>query len=527
MDTRTTPLLRMFAAQSGVLVGDDGDEAEGHAEALRRASIPESNFIFNAASAFLYLVTMYAVLPTAGLYTESLGSSKAMSGVLMGGVPLASLFSAIYFSNMSSSGFKRPLVIATALCLFGNLMYSLAATFNSLALAGAGRLMIGLGGARGINRRYVADCAPFPQLVHRSSEFVTASALGMSLGPAMAGIINRLPATVFVGLYFDERTYASWAMVLLWAAFLAALIQYFVEPTPPPPVLSPPQLSPSYSLESGHTPLLAAEDGRRPHYGSVPAADRARLRNRSLPLRDLLSNKVVLFGLFVYFSTKLVCELTVSSSALVLPYFFDWRETSVSAFVATIGLLMFPANMAVSYVSQRLEENKQLIYTLIVVHFGCLLGVPLLGFMPLPQYVLACVVIFVSTNVGEAVLMAVLARAMPPSLARGTWNSGLLTTECGMSGRFVGDIATTVCASGVNGMPWILWRAYVPSTILAGACLGGAFYYETLIAANVCIDDIEDSDEVVVGDGKSSISSECSSPSFYSEFETMDKAQLK
>jgi MFS family permease len=488
--------------------------------------------MLNTASAFLYLATVYAVLPTAGLYAESLGSSKGMSGVLIGAAPLAGIFSSVYFSSMSSAGFKRPLVLASALCLAGNLMYSLAASFGSLDLAMAGRLIIGLGGARAINRRYISDCAPHPQLVQRSAEFVTASALGMSLGPAMAAVVNRLPPAVVFGLYFDHRTNGGWAMVLLWAAFLAALIRYFEElPRRPVPDLTPPPpaLSSLDTLESGQAPLLTAEEGGRAGYGAVPAVEEARrltrpgdVRSRasSSPLRDLLSNKVVLFGLFVYFVIKFLCELMVSSSALVLPYFFDWSESSVGAFVATIGLLMFPANIGVSFVSLRLEEGKQLMYSLGIVMFGCLLGVPLLGSMLLPQYLLACIVLFVSTNVCEAVLMAVLARTMPTSLARGTWNSGLLATECGLLGRFVGDISTTVCASGVSGIRWILWRVSLPSTILAGVCIGGALYFENQLMTDGGVDET-DSDEVDESEDKKS------QEDFDDELETVEASELK
>lgn len=57
-----------------------------------------------------------------------------------------------------------------------------------------------------------------------------------------------------------------------------------------------------------------------------------------------------------------------------------------------------------------------------------------------------------------------------------------LVPECGMLGRFAGDMATTLCASGPDGIRWLLWRAFVPSAVLAAGCLGGAYYFEGQLA---------------------------------------------
>lgn len=529
MDSRATLLQTTFAAQAGIPMREDKGEGETDEDSLWRESIPEFNMLLNACSALLYLVSMYAVLPTAGLYAESLGSSKAASGVLIGGAPLAGIFSAIMFSSMSSAGFKRPLVLATSICLVGNLMYSLAASFHSLRLAIIGRLVIGWGGARAINRRYIADCAPLPQLVLRSAQFVTASALGMALGPAMGSVVNRLPPTSLFGLYFDKRTNAAWTLVILWGGFLVALLTRFEEPRRRAQV-SLPQLSqepsatalslhPPSNSEEVQMPLLAAEEGRlgREDYGTATLVDVDERRRRGFasrgqqpsPLRDLLGAEVVLFGLFVYFVIKFVCELMVSSSALVLPYYFGWTDGSVGVFIAFLGLLMFPANVMVAHVSLRLDEHQQLVGSLGLVLLGCILAVPILsGMLPLAQYVFACVSLFVSTNVAEAVLMAILARTMPSSLARGTWNAGLLTTECGMFGRFAGDMASTLCASGPDGIRWLLWRAFVPCAGLAAGCLCGAFYFEGQLAIDGGADESSSdggNDGIVESDDKASL----------------------
>jgi MFS family permease len=54
-----------------------------------------------------------------------------------------------------------------------------------------------LGGARAINRRYISDHVPIKQLTSASAAFVSASALGMAVGPAIASLLSSVDFKVF------------------------------------------------------------------------------------------------------------------------------------------------------------------------------------------------------------------------------------------------------------------------------------------------------------------------------------------
>lgn len=49
-----------------------------------------------------------------------------------------------------------------------------------------------LGGVRAINRRYICDHVPVKQLTSASAAFISASALGMAVGPAVAGLLSTV-----------------------------------------------------------------------------------------------------------------------------------------------------------------------------------------------------------------------------------------------------------------------------------------------------------------------------------------------
>lgn len=94
------------------------------------------------------------------------------------------------------------------------------------------------GSARAVNRRYISDCVPAKMRLKASAAFVSASALGMACGPALAGLLTF--KTTILGLTFDSNTLPGWVMVVGWFVYLIFLLIGFKEPAhhPPPPARS-------------------------------------------------------------------------------------------------------------------------------------------------------------------------------------------------------------------------------------------------------------------------------------------------
>jgi MFS family permease len=93
-----------------------------------------------------------------------------------------------------------------------------------------------MGSARAVNRRYISDCVPSKLRIKASAGFVSASALGMACGPALAGLLQWNFKLSF--LTFNEDTLPGWVMAFAWLVYLAWLWVFFKEPvfsagTPP------------------------------------------------------------------------------------------------------------------------------------------------------------------------------------------------------------------------------------------------------------------------------------------------------
>jgi MFS family permease len=100
----------------------------------------------------------------------------------------AALFSAFFYSVWYTRFSFRSALIFSAICaLVGNLLYACAITYKSMKLALFGRVLCGFGSAEVANRQLISDCVSVQSMTRACAFFVTASALGMSIGPLIAG----------------------------------------------------------------------------------------------------------------------------------------------------------------------------------------------------------------------------------------------------------------------------------------------------------------------------------------------------
>lgn len=129
-------------------------------------------------------VNYYIVAPTANHYAVALGTDGAFGATLIGASSFAALFSAFLYSFWYTSGSFRSALLFSALCPFvGNLMYALAISYDSMQLAIWGRILVGFGSAEVANRQIISTCVSFQSMTRACALFVTASAVGMSIGP--------------------------------------------------------------------------------------------------------------------------------------------------------------------------------------------------------------------------------------------------------------------------------------------------------------------------------------------------------
>ena len=191
---QSTKYVELVAIKSLIFEDeDDVNHRRPHAppdmdvHAKRRKRI--TSFL-NLASTFFYMTNYYIVAPTSGQYALKVGSSEALAGIIIGMTPNAALIATVLYCWWSNYAYKSALLFAAGTSLLGNLCYALALRQHSIQLVMLGRFLNGFGSARSINRRFIADTFSRAERTAESAAFVTAGAMGMAVGPAIAALLG-------------------------------------------------------------------------------------------------------------------------------------------------------------------------------------------------------------------------------------------------------------------------------------------------------------------------------------------------
>ncbi|XP_057520100.1 SPX domain-containing membrane protein At4g22990-like isoform X2 [Amaranthus tricolor] len=456
------------------------------------------SLILNLANTFLYMVNSYIIVPTADDYSLSLGAAATVCGIIIGAMAVAQVFSSVYFSAWSNKSYFRPLVFSSIVLCVGNLLYALAYDFKSIWILLIGRLLCGLGSARAVNRRYISDCVPLKIRMQASAGFVSASALGMACGPALAGLL-QIEFKLF-NLTFNQDTLPGWVMAVAWLFYLVWLWIAFKEPVRDEDHVeqqSSTEIKQNDAMEKGvKQPLLLTterseiisedkehdeeDDGDAEYDESEEALEESHKPATSIASAYNLLTPSVKVQLLIYFMLKYAMEILLSESSVVTTYYFGWSTSTVSIFLACLGLTVLPVNMIVgTYISNMFQERQILLASEIVVCVGILLSFNLFVRYTVLQYVCSGLIMFVAAEVLEGVNLSLLSRVMSSRLSRGTYNGGLLSTEAGTLARVVAD--ATITLIGLLGESSLLNLTLLPSFLISvGSIIATCYTYNSL-----------------------------------------------
>jgi len=478
--THSTNFLQ-FLGQHALIVAED---MHSGSDLVDDQSYHFLSLLLNLVNTFLYMVNTYIIVPTADDYSVSLGAAATVCGVIIGSMAVAQIFSSVYFSAWSNKSYFRPLVFSSIMLFLGNLLYALAYDLNSLTALIVGRLLCGLGSARAVNRRYISDCVPLQTRLQASAGFVSASALGMACGPALAGLLQ----TKFriYGLTFNQNTLPGWVMCLAWLAYLFWLWISFKEPGH----IATENSVNTQSSDSAHRVSGNLEDGlgqpllldakdrddedvednddneEDPEESHKPATSLAAAYRLLMP-----SVKV---QLLIYFMLKFAMEILLSESSVVTTFYFNWTTSTVAIFLAVLGLTVLPVNVIVgSYVTNLFQDRQILVASEIMVLIGIVLSFCFTPHYSVPQYVTSALITFVFAEVLEGVNLSLLSRVMSSRLSRGTYNGGLLSTEAGTLARVAADM--TITAAGNLGQSRLLNVTLLPSLVICVSSIVATF----------------------------------------------------
>ncbi|CAN6481139.1 unnamed protein product [Victoria cruziana] len=482
--THSTNCLK-FLGQHALIIQDDLP-MPATVEPIDEQRYFFTSLVLNLANTFLYMVNTYIIVPTADDYSISLGAAPTVCGIVIGSMAIAQVFSSVYFSAWSNKSYFRPLVFSSIVLFLGNTLYAMAYDLKSITILLVGRLFCGLGSARAVNRRYISDCVPVKLRMQASAAFVSASALGMACGPAIAGLLQT--NFKFYVVTINASTLPGWFMSLAWLVYLLWLWVSFKEPIYESRRSNSANDSSTVTSIVVHSsrnglvqPLLSSSTvEEKPQKedqefdGSEEAPEESHKPATTITSAYRLLTPSVKVQLLIYFMLKYAMEVLLSESSVVTTFYFNWSTSKVALFLACLGFTVLPVNIIVgTYISNIFEERQLLLASEIFVLIGIIMSFNIAIPYSVPQYVSSALITFVSAEVLEGVNLSLLSQVMSSRLAKGTYNGGLLSTEAGTLARVVAD--GTITLAGYLGESMLLNVTLIPSLLICMASLTATF----------------------------------------------------
>jgi hypothetical protein len=420
------------------------------------ATLP--GLIMNLLSAFLYMANYNLVLPTNEEFCLHVGSYGSMAGVVVGLADFTAIGVALLYGWWSNTSFKQPLIASALFSVAGNVLYCLAWDAGGslgLPLLLAGRLLTGAGSARAINRRYIADFVSSKGRTAASAAFVAASAAGAAVGPLLAFPLSMIKGTLLFGRFsWNPVTSGGWIMASCWLVFSAYVYLNFVDP-PIPEDSSDDDEDEGTNRSQG---AIADSEGglKEPLLGNHPSE--GSISNlRPVPEQSSFDMQPAYVCILSLFALKLMQQGVISSVPEFTDHFYHWSSSIIGVYLSTISLAVLPVNFLVAIVSSLISDRNLLFFSEGVSVLGLLCLLSYSGAAPnLYIYIAGTLLVYAATIVMECVSMSLLSKKIPKRgggiiQARGTCNAGVIATQSGSFGRFVGNMLITVYGGVLGG----------------------------------------------------------------------------
>jgi hypothetical protein len=228
-------------------------------------------------------------------------------------------------------------------------MYSVALSMKSMKIALIGRILVGFGSAEVVNRQLISACVHFNYMTKASAAFVVAGAAGMSVGPLLAALLVTFVAADFEedfnvpfvgGVAFNHVSSPGFLMAALWFSQLLAVVFVFSEPD---------------RINSSHVSSSPERKGKTKGRGAG---------GKQSCLSELKEVFVLVFRtpalpvtLFLFGYIEMICEVLISSCAMVSKRYFGWDGSVPGFLIASLGALVLPAHFVVERASRNYEER--------------------------------------------------------------------------------------------------------------------------------------------------------------------------
>ncbi|KZT21475.1 membrane transporter [Neolentinus lepideus HHB14362 ss-1] len=371
----------------------------------------------------LLQVSFFIIVSSSSEYAASLGGTATFAGLVIGIPTVFSGLTLLPLMKLDQGVYSRPLHLACAASVLGNMLYGLAYRARFLYLILVSRIVLGVSFAFWMYcKRYCSD----PRIVgvrRRTSLagwLVVGQGSGFSIGPFLGGLLYRIG---FKNKVFNGYTSPGWLMSVAWLAFwvVVALLFEDVKATPPPPLSTDVELTDM--TDTTTTP--------------PPPSSRAPTRNEH---RMTLQRWGVVVCMCWYAMT---CFFILGAWEANIPIYtgakFHYSPFAAGNLIALGGITTFPFLFANLFLARRVQDRHTLAIGSAVGLAGLLIMIALLqtDAMRFGTLYFCWFLVALGFNLASTVTLSLLSKQLP-----GEWNSriSLAIQYSNYTGRVTGAV---------------------------------------------------------------------------------------
>jgi MFS family permease len=180
-------------------------------------------------------------------------------------------------------------------------------------------------------------------------------------------------------------------------------------------------------------------------------------------LVDLLPTIVCLWTLLY---CKIMQEVLLTSVTIVAEDYFGWSGIYTGFYLAILNFMVIPVHFLVGYLALRIRDRTFILLSVTITTLASFLQISYgPDVVPEGQYIVANILIFLSTNVTDGTSNSLLSKMIPYYLTTGIFNAGFTATMFGTVGRFIGNIAVSL--AGMRGVRTLENYLFIPLTFVS------------------------------------------------------------
>lgn len=183
---------------------------------------------------FFFIMNIYGLAMTSYLYARSLELDSSISGIIQACTPGGSFIFGFWLNYWTQSNrYKIPYITVLTMLFVANLLYFLAETYTddnsskALIMLIVARVLMGIGGARLMTRKYVAINVQVWALTKYSAILTGITAFGMCFGPGISALIEFAKPTMIGDAKLEIYNIFAFMFVFIWGVMIFIFLFLF------------------------------------------------------------------------------------------------------------------------------------------------------------------------------------------------------------------------------------------------------------------------------------------------------------